>query len=104
MLRGEVVAPRGLGALEPVVQRSVQTAVETSLRPRVVGEDDENIIGFTVNDTPTVIEQRTPLYKRWWLWAAVGVVVVAGVVTAVVLTRDDSDLGQRPDGEVVLEW
>jgi tetratricopeptide (TPR) repeat protein len=28
-----------------------------------------------------------PLYKRWWLWTAVGgAVVVAGVITAVVLT------------------
>lgn len=35
--------------------------------------------------TPAAPEK--PLYKRWWLWTAVGgVVVAAGVITAVVLT------------------
>ncbi len=32
---------------------------------------------------------KTPLYKKWWLWTIVGVVVVGGVATGVVLgTRD----------------
>jgi tetratricopeptide (TPR) repeat protein len=30
-------------------------------------------------------EKPTPLYKKWWLWTAVGVVVAAGAVTAGVL-------------------
>ena len=34
------------------------------------------------------VAAEKPLYKRWWLWTAVGgAVVVAGVITAVVLTR-----------------
>ena len=28
-----------------------------------------------------------PVYERWWFWTGVGAVVVAGVVTAIVLTR-----------------
>ena len=106
VLRGEVESPRSLGALEPVVQRSVRAAVETSIRPRVIGEDDENIIGtgFSLNDDPEVVEQSAPFYKTWWFWTAVGVVVVAGTVTAIVLSGDEETLGQRPNGEVVLEW
>ena len=106
VLRGEVESPRGLGELEPVVQRSVRAAVETSIRPRVVGEDDENIIGgpFALSDEPEVVEQGTPIYRKWWFWTAIGAVVVAGAVTAIVLTRDQQTLGQRPDGEIVLEW
>lgn len=106
VLRGEVEAPRGLGELEPVVQRSVRAAVETVIRPRVVGEDDEDIIGngFTLNDDPEVVEQNDPIYKQWWFWTAIGVVVVAGAVTAIVLTREEQNLGQRPNGEIVLEW
>jgi tetratricopeptide (TPR) repeat protein len=29
--------------------------------------------------------RRTPIYKKWWLWTAVGVVVAGGVVTGAVL-------------------
>jgi tetratricopeptide (TPR) repeat protein len=36
-------------------------------------------------------DKEVPIYKRWWLWAALGgAVVVAGVVTAVVVTSDSS--------------
>ena len=39
-------------------------------------------------------KDRTPVYKKWWLWTAVGgAVVVAGVVTAVVLTTKSSTSG-----------
>lgn len=35
------------------------------------------------NDTT---ETGSPFYKKWWFWGTVGAVVVAGVVTAVVLS------------------
>jgi len=35
---------------------------------------------------------RRPIYKTWWLWTGVGAVVVAGVVTAVLLSRGSNDL------------
>ena len=35
-------------------------------------------------------EAKTPIYKRWWLWTAVGVVVVGGTAAALGAT-----LGQR---------
>ena len=28
-----------------------------------------------------------PVYERWWFWTGVGAVVIAGAVTAIVLTR-----------------
>jgi tetratricopeptide (TPR) repeat protein len=39
-------------------------------------------------------QKDTPLYKKWWLWTAVGgAVVVAGIITAVVVTSDGSTSG-----------
>lgn len=39
-------------------------------------------------------EPEKPVYKRWWLWAAVGgAVVAAGVITAVVVTSDSASHG-----------
>jgi hypothetical protein len=34
--------------------------------------------------------ERTPVYKRWWLWTIVGVVVAGGAVTAAVLLTRNS--------------
>lgn len=31
--------------------------------------------------------EATPLYARWWFWAAIGAVVVGGTVTAIALSR-----------------
>ena len=30
--------------------------------------------------------EETPIYKKWWFWTGIGAVIVAGVVTAVVLS------------------
>ena len=39
-------------------------------------------------------EKDAPIYKKWWLWTAVGgAVVVAGIITAVVVTSDNSTNG-----------
>jgi tetratricopeptide (TPR) repeat protein len=39
-------------------------------------------------------DKDVPIYKKWWLWTAIGgAVVVAGVVTAVVLTSNASNDG-----------
>ncbi|HEY4394245.1 MAG TPA: tetratricopeptide repeat protein [Polyangia bacterium] len=35
-------------------------------------------------------ESATPITKRWWFWTGIGAVVVAGVVTAVVLSSGHS--------------
>lgn len=34
---------------------------------------------------------KRPIYKTWWLWTGVGAAVVAGVVTAVLLSRGSDD-------------
>ncbi len=39
-------------------------------------------------------ERDVPVYKKWWLWTAVGgAVVVAGIITAVVVSGDSSNNG-----------
>jgi tetratricopeptide (TPR) repeat protein len=39
-------------------------------------------------------DKETPVYKKWWLWTAVGgAIVVAGVITAVVVTSNGSNSG-----------
>jgi tetratricopeptide (TPR) repeat protein len=39
---------------------------------------------------PPPEEAAAPLYKKWWLWAGVGAVVVAGTLTAVALSGGGS--------------
>jgi tetratricopeptide (TPR) repeat protein len=53
----------------------------------------ENIKVVTVT-APGAREKDKPLYKKWWLWTAVGgAVVAAGIITAVVVTSSSSDSG-----------
>ena len=41
--------------------------------------------------------KHAPVYKKWWLWTAVGgAVVVAGVITAVVVTSEPRPTGRPP--------
>jgi hypothetical protein len=42
--------------------------------------------------------ERTPLYKRWWLWTIVGVVAAGGAVTtAVLLTQPSGSWETHPE-------
>lgn len=43
--------------------------------------------------------QDRPLWKRWWLWAAVGVAIAGGTVLAVTLGRDKTDVPQTALGD-----
>jgi tetratricopeptide (TPR) repeat protein len=41
--------------------------------------------------------KQTPVYKKWWLWALVGVVVAGGVATAVALGTRSPSWTNGPD-------
>lgn len=48
-----------------------------------------------------------PLYKNWMLWTAVGVVVVGGVVTGLLLAKDDPNEPAPVSGDTdpaVIRW
>ena len=57
-----------------------------------------------VAEKPAPAEQRTPVYKKWWLWTIVGVVVVGGVAVGlgVGLTQNQiqHEPGWNPDFEI----
>jgi hypothetical protein len=43
---------------------------------------------------------KTPIYKRWWFWTVIGVVVAGGATAAGVLaTRGSSSITQSTLGE-----
>ena len=39
----------------------------------------------TADGCPAAVAQSRPFYQKWWFWTAVGVVVVAGTTTGIVL-------------------
>jgi tetratricopeptide (TPR) repeat protein len=41
---------------------------------------------------PAEASAEQPIYKKWWFWTGVGAAVVAGTVTALVLTHQSSGL------------
>ena len=42
--------------------------------------------------------EATPVYKRWWFWTAVGVLVAGGVATGIVLSRQSAPSSPSCDG------
>ena len=52
-------------------------------------DDSEITVVLEVGERKPVtvlLKEETPVYKRWWLWTAVGAVVVTGVVLGVAYT------------------
>lgn len=54
---------------------------------------------------------RVPIYKRWWLWTAVGAVVVAGAVVAIVFASRPNatwnnlpDFGPGKSSSLTVQW
>jgi hypothetical protein len=49
--------------------------------------------------------ERTPVYKRWWFWTAIGAVTAAGAVTALLVTSAHQTSGAGPMGNLpVIDW
>ena len=46
--------------------------------------------GVVVVPTAAAPEAERPMWRRWWSWAALGVVIAGGVAAAVVLGRDQT--------------
>ncbi len=42
--------------------------------------------------------ESSPVYKRWWFWTGVGVLVAGGVVTGVMLSRQSAPSSPSCDG------
>ncbi|MBM4376609.1 MAG: PEGA domain-containing protein [Deltaproteobacteria bacterium] len=101
------------GAFVRIDGRSVGNAPsESYLQPGghrvVVGgegyEDAEVAVTLAKGERKTVdvpLKPTTPLYKRWWLWSAVGAAVVTGVTLGVVLTTERAaDSGTIEPGQI----
>ncbi len=105
VLRGHVDSPRALGELEPVVQRSVQAAIENALRPRV----NTVVEQVEADEPPPWMQNNEPEEEggggKAWLWIVGGVVVAGAVATVLYFTlRDDTSPGQNSGGQVVFEF
>jgi hypothetical protein len=64
-----------------------QEVLQTPDRGAITAALDRMISGFAPRPEPP-----RPWYSRWWVWTAAGV-VVAGTVTAVLLSTRDSGSG-----------
>ena len=60
-------------------------------------------VDLSVRDSTPGPQTSRPIYRTWWFWTGVGAVVVAGVVTAIILSSGGdgtkvpaSSLGPRP--------
>jgi hypothetical protein len=57
--------------------------------PPIPTSGDTNLVSLPAPAEQTSIDQ--PIYKKWWFWTGVGVVVAGGIVTAILLTRPSNN-------------
>jgi hypothetical protein len=75
--------PAGVSSIASGSATLVVTPGSAEATPRVAGTD---VTSSPTPSPPSVGGQ--PYYKSWWLWGTVGAVVVAGVITAIVLSTE----------------
>ena len=51
-----------------------------------------------------IIEERKPWYKKWWVWAIVGVVLVGGAAVALGGGGGSSDSTGSGPGNINVNW
>lgn len=105
LYRMERSTPRALGIFERLVRDAVSASVAAVLR-EPLGENPAvaELPAAEVVSTAPAEEARTPLRKRWWLWASVGAVIVGAVAVGVALRPRDEGPGRDTGGQVVFEF
>jgi tetratricopeptide (TPR) repeat protein len=79
-------------ALPPATTESAPPAATTTT------ETSTPAPATTATTTATTTSAKTPVYKKWWLWTIVGVVVVGAVVAgAVVATTPSGSWSNAPE-------
>ena len=90
----------------------VQAQLDAQKRPAVVLSPPPAASGVTAPRAPDALGLQqsrsaappaTPIYKKWWLWTAVGV-VVAGAVTGAALAATLPKDAPIPGGAAVLQF
>jgi tetratricopeptide (TPR) repeat protein len=95
----EVHAPGYLSDKRSIrIQGSIKTELRVNLE--LPPAEEPTPLAAAAPLAPTSAPQRserTPVYKKWWLWTVVGVVAAAGATTAaLLLTRDKGGDETRP--------
>jgi hypothetical protein len=82
-----------------VFTEKITVREKRGFRKRVKLEALQVVVAVTEKAAPVVSARRPvepepsssskPLYQQWWVWTAVGAVVVGGAITAVLLTQGD---------------
>ena len=79
-----------IAVADEALRRPVMTPNEAA-RTDLARHDDGGLTLANGNSQ----SERTPVYKKWWLWTSIGVVVVAGVTVGIVAAAQKGDGGTR---------
>jgi hypothetical protein len=70
----------------PIPPSGIPAQPGTATSP-ATDEHGSDPLGITRAGPPPDLEASPPVYKRWWFWTGVGVLVAGGVVTGVLLSQ-----------------
>jgi hypothetical protein len=70
----------------PPVGRQPSSPVQSGPVPTPMVAPPAGVELVAAPAAPSEVQESSPFYKTWWFWTGVGAVVVAGTVTAIVLS------------------
>ena len=73
---------------QPLVVPAATIPATSAASPSGTVAPTPDPLGISRADSPPEPEETPPVYKRWWFWTGVGVVVAGGVVTSVLLSSN----------------
>ncbi|HEY2903754.1 MAG TPA: tetratricopeptide repeat protein [Polyangia bacterium] len=88
-----VATPRRTAAPSTAANRPSSAAAVNLAAPPPVGANETTLVAQPAADTEQA--HGKPLYKRWWFWSGLAALIAGGVVTTVLLTRQDPSHGTQ---------
>jgi len=80
----------------PIAPMDPDSKVVEPVQPTPLIRPEPAPVAVVVVDRPIVPVERKPIYKRWWLWTAVGGVVVVGVAVGVAVALTSNTAAPAP--------
>ena len=100
--------PTAQGRLESGVMELVRQGFAAALRPQRQADAEEVAPAIDPELLARQDEEEDsvagPIWTRWWLWAAIGGAVAAGVTVGILAAGGGEELGTDPTGTVVIEF
>ena len=101
---GEVLMQVGNHVIEAQAPGYMSAREQLAVVGRKSGTIELTLLPISTADSSEAARVDKPLYKKWWLWTSVALVVCGGVTAAAILATRDKQPSEPSGGNSSLVW